>query len=94
MKWSDNYMKAIADFSSALAASREQWKIPQFWRSDPWMAFINANPGAMQFAIAHQHQMKYELSWNQCCNAVSQFITGQQPMVNFPDDQNSQAPTP
>lgn len=75
---SERYHQMIHGFAGHL---REVggWSLPEklegAWLADPWGEFLRCNAGAMAALYDFQGEQCYELSWNQCCNAVAAIVT-------------------
>lgn len=69
--WSKSYLKAIAQLTQAFYESGFflTFSGTVNW-SDPWAQFCNHEILA-ELAKKVEEENNYELSWNQCCNAIS-----------------------
>jgi hypothetical protein len=74
MAYSKRYVEMIDNAYKALKANKANWKVPPVWRKDPWMAFQETNPMSVHTIKAVEARESYELSWNQCCIAVSKLL--------------------
>ena len=70
LKYNPNYQRAIAHLAQEFYEFDLKDKYKDINWDDPWMN-LNSIPELVERCYRVEDKLDYELSWNQCCNAVA-----------------------